>query len=328
MTVLVTGGAGYIGSHMVLRLADAGRKVVVLDNLSTGFDWALDHRATFVQGNAGDMELVGRVIAENGIDAIVHFAGSISVPESVDDPLKYYSNNTATSRNLIEAAVRGGVKHFVFSSTSAVYGSAGMEPVAEETLLKPESPYGRSKMMTEMMLADVAAAHPLTFGVLRYFNVAGADPKKRSGQSSPTAGHLIKVASQAALGQRAQVGIFGTDFPTPDGTGVRDYIHVTDLVEAHALLLDYLSAGGRSVTMNCGYGRGYSVRQVIDTVKAVSGVDFKVVEEPRRAGDAASVVARADKVRQILSWKPEHDDLHEIVEAAMSWERYLATRNR
>jgi len=328
MTVLVTGGAGYIGSHMVLRLADAGEAVVVLDNLTTGFDWSIDPRATFVEGNAGDMELVGRVIAEHKIDAIVHFAGSIVVPESVADPLKYYGNNTATSRNLIEAAVKGGVKHFIFSSTSAVYGSAGLEPVAEETRLAPESPYGRSKMMTEMMLADVAAAHPITYGVLRYFNVAGADPKKRSGQSSPTASHLIKVALLAALGRRPSVGIFGTDFPTPDGTGVRDYIHVTDLVEAHALLLQYLRGGGRSATMNCGYGRGYSVRQVIDTVKAVSGVDFKVIEEPRRAGDPASVVAKSDKVRQVLGWQPAHDDLHEIVQAAMDWERYLATRNR
>lgn len=328
MGVLVTGGAGYIGSHMVLRLADAGEAVVVLDNLSTGFDWAIDHRASFVSGNAGDMDLVARIVAEHKVDAIVHFAGSIVVPESVADPLKYYANNTATSRNLIEAAVKGGVKHFIFSSTAAVYGNAGLEPVAEESRLQPESPYGRSKLMTEMMLADVAEAHPLTYGVLRYFNVAGADPQRRSGQSSPTATHLIKVASQAALGQRPQMGIFGTDFPTPDGTGVRDYIHVTDLVEAHALLLQYLRGGGRSVTMNCGYGRGYSVRQVVETVKAVSGVDFSVVEEPRRAGDPASIVAKADKVRQVLGWKPTHDDLTEIVTAAMNWERYLATRNR
>lgn len=328
MAVLVTGGAGYIGSHMVLRLCDAGEAVVVLDNLATGFDWAIDPRAQFVEGNAGDMALVGALIGKHGIAEIIHFAGSIVVPESVADPLKYYGNNTAASRNLVEAAVKGGVKHMVFSSTAAVYGMTGLEPVAEETPLNPMSPYGRSKLMTEMMLADVAAAHPLTYGALRYFNVAGADPRKRSGQSTPLATHLIKVTAQAALGQRRHVEIFGTDFPTPDGTGVRDYIHVSDLVEAHALLLGYLRQGGKSVTMNCGYGQGYSVRQVIDMVRKVSGVDFAVREGPRRAGDPASVVARADKVREMLGWVPAHADLEEIVTAAYEWERYLATRNR
>jgi UDP-glucose 4-epimerase len=328
MAVLVTGGAGYIGSHMVLRLCDAGEKVVVLDNLITGFDWAIDERAAFVAGNAGDMDLVADLISTHAVTAIVHFAGSIVVPESVADPLKYYGNNTAASRNLIEAAVKGGVRHIIFSSTAAVYGTPGLEPVAEEAPLQPLSPYGRSKLMTEMMLADVAAAHPLTYGVLRYFNVAGADPQRRSGQSTPMATHLIKVAAQAALGQRERVEIFGTDYPTPDGTGVRDYIHVTDLVEAHALLLEHLRGGGESLTLNCGYGRGYSVRQVIDMVRAVSGTDFAVREAPRRAGDAASVVARADKVRERLGWRPEHDDLEEIVTAAYEWERYLVTRNR
>jgi UDP-glucose 4-epimerase len=328
MSVLVTGGAGYIGSHMVLRLCDAGQSVVVLDNLTTGFDWSVDPRATLIEGNAGDMSLVGQIIAEHAVEAIVHFAGSIVVPESVSDPLKYYANNTATSRNLIEAAVKGGVKHFIFSSTAAVYGMPGLEPVSEDNVLNPVSPYGRSKLMTEMMLADVAAAHPITYGVLRYFNVAGADPKRRSGQSSPMATHLIKVAAQAALGQRENVSIFGTDFPTPDGTGVRDYIHVTDLAEAHSLLLDYLKAGGASTTMNCGYGRGYSVREVIETVRQVAGVDFRVVEGPRRAGDPAAIVARADKVRQVLGWEPAHADLDEIVTAALAWERYLVTRNR
>lgn len=328
MTVLVTGGAGYIGSHMVLALCDSGERVVVLDDLSTGFDWAVDGRATLIAGKIGDMELVGRLIAEHGVDAIVHFAGSIVVPESVTDPLKYYGNNTAASRNLIEAAVKGGVKHFIFSSTAAVYGNTGSEAVSEDAVLKPESPYGRSKLMTEMMLADVAAAHPLKFGVLRYFNVAGADPGRRSGQSSPVATHLIKVAAQAALGQRKSMSIFGTDFPTPDGTGVRDYIHVTDLAKAHRLLLDYLRGGGESVTLNCGYGRGFSVREVIDTVKAVSGVDFEVVEGPRRAGDPAAIVAKADRLRSVLGWVPEHQPLEEIVSTALTWERYLATRNR
>ena len=328
MATLVTGGAGYIGSHMVLRLADSGQEVVVLDNLTTGFDWAVDHRATLVQGDAGDIALVGKLIAEHHISEIVHFAGSIVVPESVTDPLKYYRNNTATSRNLIEAAVRGGVNHFVFSSTAAVYGMTGLDPVAEDTPLSPLSPYGRSKLMTEWMLADVAAAHPLTYGVLRYFNVAGADPKKRSGQSTAGATHLIKVATQTALGQREHMSIFGTDFPTPDGTGVRDYIHVSDLVEAHALLLEHLREGGKSLTLNCGYGQGYTVRQVIDTVKDVTGVDFAVVEGPRRAGDPAAVVAKADRVRAELGWQPAHDDLKEIVTSAYEWERYLVTRNR
>lgn len=328
MAVLVTGGAGYIGSHMVLRLCDAGETVVVLDNLVTGFDWAIDPRASFVEGNAGDMALVAELISKHGIDAIIHFAGSIVVPESVADPLKYYANNTATSRNLIEAAIKAGVKHMVFSSTAAVYGMTGLEPVAEDTPLTPMSPYGRSKLMTEWMLQDTAAAHPFSYGALRYFNVAGADPKKRSGQSTPAATHLIKVTAQTALGQRDHVGVFGTDFPTPDGTGVRDYIHVSDLVEAHALLLDYLRGGGASTVCNCGYGTGYSVRQVIDMVRKVSGVDFEVREEARRPGDPASVVARADKVRELLGWQPAHADLEEIVTAAYDWERYLATRNR
>ena len=328
MAVLVTGGAGYIGSHMVLRLCDAGEEVVVVDNLVTGFDWAVDPRATLVEGNAGDMALVGELLGKHDIDAIIHFAGSIVVPESVADPLKYYGNNTAASRNLIEAAVTSGVKHMVFSSTAAVYGMPGLEPVSEDAVLAPLSPYGRSKLMTEWMLADVAAAHPFTYGALRYFNVAGADPKKRSGQSTPLATHLIKVTAQTALGQRDHVDIFGTDFATPDGTGVRDYIHVTDLVEAHALLLDYLRSGGASTVCNCGYGRGYSVREVIDMVRRVSGVDFEVREAPRRPGDPASVVAKADKVRELLGWQPAHADLEEIVTAAYEWERYLATRNR
>jgi UDP-glucose 4-epimerase len=328
MAVLVTGGAGYIGSHMALRLCDAGETVVVLDNLTTGFDWAVDGRATLVQGAAGDMDLVGRLIKEYDIREIVHFAGSIVVPESVVDPLKYYANNTATSRNLIEAAVKGGVRHFVFSSTAAVYGMTGLDPVVEDTPLSPMSPYGRSKLMTEMMLADVGAAHPITYGVLRYFNVAGADPKGRSGQSTPFATHLIKVACQTALGQREAMDIFGSDYPTPDGTCVRDYIHVTDLIEAHALLVGYLRDGGASTTLNCGYGRGYSVREVVDTVKSVSGIDFTVRQSPRRAGDPPAIVAGADKVRSLLGWRPRYDDLNGIVKNALDWEQHLQVRNR
>jgi UDP-glucose 4-epimerase len=328
MTVLVTGGAGYIGSHMALRLGDSGEATVVLDNLTTGFDWAIDHRATFVQGDASDMEFVGKLIAEHKITEIVHFAGSIIVPESVTDPLKYYRNNTATSRNLLEAAVKGGVERFIFSSTAAVYGMTGLAPVEETTPLNPMSPYGRSKLMTEWMLADVAAAHPIKYGVLRYFNVAGADPQGRSGQSTPFATHLIKVAAQTALGQRPKMDIFGTNYETPDGTCVRDYIHVTDLIEAHKLLLDHLRAGGDSLTANAAYGQGYSVRQVIDTVKAVSGIDFKVDEGPRRAGDPASITATGRKVREELGWVPQHDDLREMVQTALDWERYLMRRNR
>ena len=328
MTVLVTGGAGYIGSHMVLNLADAGEKIVVLDNLITGFDWAIDGRAIFEPGHAGDTDHVLGLIQKHGITEIIHFAGSIVVPESVSNPLKYYGNNTATSRNLIEAAVKGGVKHFIFSSTAAVYGMTGLDPVVEETQLHPMSPYGRSKLMTEWMLADVAAAHDMSYGVLRYFNVAGADPQKRSGQSTPEATHLIKVACQAALGQREKMDIFGTDYETPDGTCVRDYIHVTDLIAAHALLLKHLRGGGESTTLNCAYGRGYSVREVVDTVRKVSGVDFRADEGPRRAGDPASITATGEKVRQMLGWVPQHDDLEEIVQTAFNWERHLMTRNR
>lgn len=328
MAVLVTGGAGYIGSHMVLNLADAREDVVVLDNLVTGFDWAIDGRARFEPGHAGDIELVRRLIDKHAITEIVHFAGSIVVPESVVDPLKYYANNTATSRNLIEAAVQGGVKHFIFSSTAAVYGMTGLAPVVETTPLNPMSPYGRSKLMTEWMLADVAAAHPITFGIPRYFNVAGADPGKRSGQSTPLATHLIKVACQTALGQRDKMDIFGTDYDTPDGTCVRDYIHVTDLIAAHALLLKHLRAGGESTTVNCAYGQGYSVRQVVETVRAISGVVFRAEEGPRRPGDPASITATGEKVRTLLGWVPEHDDLNEIVASAYAWERHLMTRNR
>lgn len=327
MAVLVTGGAGYIGSHMVWELLDAGEKVVVLDRLSTGFDWAVAPEATLVKGDVADKELVGQLIREHGVDAIIHFAGSIVVPESVSDPLGYYENNTCKTRSLIETAVREKVKHFIFSSTAAVYGAAGMEPVVEDARLAPESPYGLSKLMSEWMLRDASAAHPLTYTALRYFNVAGADPKGRSGQSSPNATHLIKVAGQAALGQRPGLEVFGTDYPTPDGTCIRDYIHVTDLARAHLAALDHLRGGGTSLTLNCGYGRGYSVDEVVRVVKQVSGVDFPVTYSGRRAGDPASLIARADRIRSELGWTPEHDNLEEIVRQALDWESKLKTRN-
>ena len=326
MGILVTGGAGYIGSHMALHLADAGERVIVLDNLTTGFDWLVDHRVKLVEGDIADAELVGRLIVEHGIEAVIHFAGSIVVPESVENPLKYYRNNTSKTRDLIEACVAGGVSHFIFSSTAAVYGMVGLEPVGEEGALNPVSPYGRSKLMSEWMLADVAAAHPMTYGVLRYFNVAGADPQMRAGQSTAGATHLIKVAVQTALGHREKMSVFGDDYPTPDGTCVRDYIHVSDLVSAHGLLLDHLRKGGDSLTVNCGYGRGFSVDEVISTVKAVTGIDFAVEHGPRRAGDPASIVASADRIRA-LGWEPAHDDLAGIVDMAYRWEKYLDTRN-
>lgn len=326
MSVLVTGGAGYIGSHMVLALADVGEDVVVIDNLTTGFEWLIDNRVTFVSGDVSNGALVGEVIVRHGVEAVIHFAGSIVVPESVENPLKYYKNNTANSRDLIAACVEAGVKHFIFSSTAAVYGMVGLEPVAEDAVLNPVSPYGKSKLMTEWMLADVAAAHPMTYGVLRYFNVAGADPQLRSGQSAAGATHLIKVAVQTALGLREKMSVFGEDYPTPDGTCVRDYIHVSDLVSAHAVLLDHLRGGGASTTMNCGYGRGFSVDQVIGTVKTVTGIDFPVERGPRRPGDPASIVASADRIRA-MGWSPAHDDLEEIVDLAYRWEQYLNTRN-
>ncbi len=324
MSVLVTGGAGYIGSHMVLRLRDAGEDVVVIDDLSTGRKELLPADVPLIVGNLADPALARAAIRDHGVNEIMHFAGSIIVPESVADPLKYYLNNTVVSRGLIEVAVDEGVAGFVFSSTAAVYGSVGTDPVSETAPTVPLSPYGTSKLMTELMLRDVAAVTPLRYGVLRYFNVAGADPEGRSGHSTPQATHLIKVACKTALGQRDCLEVFGTDFDTIDGTGVRDYIHVTDLVDAHALLLDHLRAGGDSVTLNCGYGRGLSVRQVIDTVKEVSGVDFEVREAPRRAGDPASVVANVEKLRSMLPWTPKHDDLRGIIESAYRWEVGLA----
>jgi UDP-glucose 4-epimerase len=326
MSVLVTGGAGYIGSHMVLALLDAGEEVVVVDNLSTGFDWALPPEARLIVGDMGDQDLVGRVIREHRVDAIAHFAAKIVVPESVADPLGYYLNNTVKSRALIEAAVRGGVERFIFSSTAAVYGDVDTKPVGEDKPLNPVSPYGRSKLMTEWMLADAGKAHSLRHVVLRYFNVAGADPKGRSGQSSANATHLIKVAAQTALGDRPHIEVFGTDYPTPDGSCLRDYIQVTDLAQAHMDALTHLRQGGESLTLNCGYGRGYSVLEVIDVVKRVSGRDFEVRLSPRRPGDPAAIVAKADRVRERLGWRPRFDDLSQIVAQALAWERSLKVR--
>lgn len=328
MSVLVTGGAGYIGSHMVWHLLDAGEEVVVVDNLATGFDWAVAPEAMFVAGDCGDEALIARLIAEHGVDAIIHFAASIVVPESVADPLGYYLNNTVKARSLIAAAVAGKVPHFVFSSTAAVYGTPAATPVAEDAPLEPQSPYGRSKMMVEMMLGDCAIAYDLSYAALRYFNVAGADPAGRTGQSTRAATHLIKVASEAALGKRENLMVYGTDYATPDGTGVRDYIHVTDLVDAHGAALAYLRAGKPSITANCGYGRGYSVLEVIDAVKRVSGKDFVVEMAPRRPGDVAAVVASPALIRAQFDWKPQHGDLDEIVASALAWEEHLSRRNR
>ena len=323
MTVLVTGGAGYIGSHMVLALLDAGEGVVVLDNLSTGFRAAVPEGVALITGDFGDEDLVRGLIDQHGIDAIAHFAAKIVVPESVSDPLGYYLNNTSKARNLIETAVRTGVNHFIFSSTAAVYGETDLGAVTEDRPLAPVSPYGRSKLMVEWMLADAGVAHDLRSVVLRYFNVAGADPQGRSGQSTRDATHLIKVAVQTALGRRPSLEIFGTDYPTPDGTCLRDYIQVTDLARAHLDALRYLRAGGESLTCNCGYARGFSVREVVDVVKQVSGVDFAIKMSGRRSGDPAAIVAANDKIKRTLGWTPQHDDLREIVAQALRWERRL-----
>ena len=327
MTVLVTGGAGYIGSHMVHALRDTGESVVVLDNLSTGFAWALPGDVPLFVGETGEANLVSAIIAAHDVRAVIHFAASIVVPDSVADPLGYYRNNTSNARTLIECAVKGGVKHFIFSSTAAVYGTPQTLPVEEDAPLLPESPYGTSKLMTEIMLRDACRAHGMTHAILRYFNVAGADPAGRVGQSSPHATHLIKVAVQAALGSRAGLDVFGTDYATPDGTCLRDYIHVTDLVGAHSAALAYLRAGGADRTFNCGYGRGYSVLEVLDTVKRVTGLDFAVAVKGRRPGDAAAVVAGNRRILSELAWTPRLDDLDTIVAHAFGWEKKLARRN-
>ena len=327
MSVLVTGGAGYIGSHMVLALTDAGEDVVVLDNLSTGYWWAISPKAKLVEGDIGDEALLDRLMAEHRFDAVVHFAGSIVVPDSVSDPLGYYLNNTVKSRMLMACAVKAGIPRFIFSSTAAVYGNPATLPVYETEAPAPISPYGTSKLMTEWMLRDAHVAHGLQYIALRYFNVAGADPLGRSGQSTPRATHLIKVACQTALGQRSHMDVFGTDYDTPDGTCLRDYIHVSDLIAAHMDALGYLRKGGASGIFNCGYGKGYSVLDVIKAVEKAHGAGFTVNRVGRRAGDPAGIVAGADRVRSVLGWQPKYEDLDFIVQSALDWERKLATRN-
>jgi len=327
MKLLVIGGAGYIGSHVTRQLAEAGHEVVVYDNLSTGKAHAVIG-AELVVGDLADGETLDAVFARGRFDGVLHFAASIVVPESVADPLKYYSNNTANMLNLLKRVEAHDVRHVVFSSTAAVYGMPEVDQVSEKTPLAPINPYGASKMMSERVLADLARARKsLSYVALRYFNVAGADPAGRIGQETPEATHLIKVACQAALGRREGVDIFGTDYDTPDGTCIRDYIHVEDLARAHGDALDYLAAGGESATLNCGYGRGASVREVLETVREVTGIDFPVREAARRAGDPPRLIAANERIREVLGWKPQLDDLRTIVSHAWAWEQKLAERN-
>ncbi|TMM47166.1 UDP-glucose 4-epimerase GalE [Qipengyuania marisflavi] len=323
--VLVTGGAGYIGSHAVLALKDAGWDVAVIDNLSTGFAFAIPDGVPLYEGDIADAALLARIFAEQGTKAIMHFAGSIIVPESVEQPLKYYENNTVKSRALIAAAVAGGVDHFIFSSTAATYGVPESSPIDEDSPKVPINPYGWSKLMTEQMLSDASAAHGFNHCALRYFNVAGADPQARSGQSTAGATHLIKVACEAATGKRDSVAVFGTDYDTADGTGVRDYIHVSDLAAAHVLALEALIAQPeRSLTMNCGYGRGFSVLEVLDAVDRVTNQTITRKLEPRRAGDPGELVSDPARIRATLTWQPQHEDLGEIISHALQWERRLS----
>jgi UDP-glucose 4-epimerase len=320
MTVLVTGGAGYIGSHMVQALKEAGESVVVIDNLSTGFADVLPDGVPLLVGDAGDETVVGNAIARHGVESIIHFAGSIVVPDSMRDPLGYYRNNTMTTRSLLNAAVKAGVSRFIFSSTAAVYGNPDQVPVPENAPTRPLSPYGSSKLMTEIMLHDVASAHGMNYVVLRYFNVAGADPLARMGLATVGATHLLKIAVEAATGQRAKIDVFGTDYPTPDGSCIRDFIHVSDLAQAHRAALSYLRGGGGSVTLNCGYGRGYSVLETIEAVRRVSGRNFAVSYAPRRPGDIMAMVADTSRIRGVLDWTPQHDDLETIATHALAWE--------
>ena len=324
MTILVTGGAGYIGSHMVWDLLDAGEQVVVLDRLSTGHAWAVAPGARLIVGDIADTKLVASLIENEGIESILHFAGSVVVPDSIADPLGYYLNNTCKTRALMEEAVAGGVKHFIFSSTAAVYGTPPADaPISEAVTPAPVTPYGKSKLMSEWMLEDTAAAHGLSYAILRYFNVAGCDPVGRTGQSTAGATHLLKVACEAALGKRSYVEVFGTDYPTPDGSGIRDFIHVSDLVAAHRMALGALRADGASMTVNCGYGHGYSVLEVLDSVQRVSGRKVDVRMGPRRKGDLGSVVADTARIRQWLGFTPNLDDLDTIVATSLEWEARL-----
>jgi len=326
MTILVTGGAGYIGSHMVHELVDAGEPVVVLDNLSTGFRFLIPGSVPFVAGSTGDHELVKKTIARHGVTAIIHFAASVVVPDSISNPLGYYRNNTMNTCALLDAAIESGVRQVIFSSTAAVYGNAETTPVPENAATAPISPYGTSKLMSEIMLHDAGKAHGLRFVILRYFNVAGADPKLRTGQSTAGATHLIKVACEAALGKRPKMDVYGTDFPTPDGTGIRDYIHVSDLARAHSAALAHLRRGGESKTFNCGYGKGASVLEVIDAVRRISGRDFPVEVCGRRPGDPAELVANVERIRGTLDWRPQFQDLDTIVAHAFAWERRLSSK--
>src|SRR5262245_25044333 len=323
MTVLVTGGAGYIGSHMVLALAEAGESVAVIDNLSTGFSVFLPEGVPLFIGDAGDENLVEGVIEQHNVESIIHFAGSVVVPDSMRDPLGYYSNNTFTTRNLLNAAVKRGVGRFIFSSTAAVYGNPDQVPVPEIAPTRPLSPYGFSKLMSEIMLHDVASAYGMKYAVLRYFNVAGADPQGRVGLATVGATHLLKIAVEAATGQRAKIDVFGTDYPTPDGSCIRDFIHVSDLAQAHRSALSYLRGSGDSVTLNCGYGRGYSVLETIEAVRRVSGRSFAVQYAARRPGDIMTMVADTSRIRATLDWTPQYDNLDTIATHALAWEEKL-----
>ena len=323
--ILVTGGAGYIGSHVVRMLTGAGQSVVVLDNLSTGFSDAVKG-AELIVGDTGDQVLVSKLLKEHEVETVIHFAAHTIVPESVENPLKYYGNNTCCTRSLLECCSAAEVKHFIFSSTAAVYGIPDGPECTEESPLSPINPYGTSKLMSEMMLRDLGLATDMRHVILRYFNVAGSDPDAQIGQSTEKATLLIKVAAEVAVGKREQLYVFGTDYPTPDGTGVRDYIHVDDLADAHIKALEYLQQGGDSATLNCGYGHGFSVREVIDAVNRVNGTPIKVQEEPRRAGDPPALIAKAEKARSLLKWEPRYDDLDFIVKTSLDWERKLLAK--